>query len=70
MIFFINYFVLNLLNIIIRFMNDVIWLLYDYVVILFLIVYSIYKFFFLEGLVFILNRKFVWDLGCLIFIFY
>lgn len=53
MIFFINYFVLNLLNIIIRFMNDVIRLLYDYVVILFLIVRSIYKFFFLEGLVFI-----------------
>lgn len=52
-----NYFVLNLLNIIIRFMNDVIWLLHDHVVTLFLTVRSIYKFFFFRRIGFYFKQK-------------
>lgn len=58
MIFLTNYFVLNLLNIInCRFMNDVIWLLHDHVVTLFLTVRSIYKFFFFRRIGFYLKQK-------------
>lgn len=51
-----SYFVLNLLDIIIRFINDVIWLLHDHVVTLLLTVLSIYEYFFMR-IVFYVKQK-------------